>query len=182
MSIKDDYAQAMELAKAGKFEQAQALLVAHDHPKTNALLEKVNAALAAQGKGKHSKEKAVKQRSPMFVVVGVVVTLAVLIIGYMISYTVYQSMQANQRAAQTRAANLYCHRYFALDSVGVSREAFDAACDETARETVLVYHGVIDYCLSQSQNGVLTQTLLDCMEEQIPYLSERHLEAAKDAE
>lgn len=47
-NIKDDYQQAVALAKQGKFERARSLLIAHDHPKTNALLDKVNAAIATR--------------------------------------------------------------------------------------------------------------------------------------
>lgn len=52
MGIKEDYRQAIVLAKAGQFEQARALLIAHDHPKTNALLDKVNQAIASGTKQK----------------------------------------------------------------------------------------------------------------------------------
>lgn len=49
MSKQADYTKAVELAKAGKLEAAQSLLLTIDHPKATALLEKVNVAIAARG-------------------------------------------------------------------------------------------------------------------------------------
>jgi hypothetical protein len=46
--IKQDYQKAQALAKQGKYEQARKLLIVHDHPKTNALLSKVNDAINAK--------------------------------------------------------------------------------------------------------------------------------------
>lgn len=49
MGIKEDYQQAQQLAKSGKYEQARRLLIVHDHPKTNTLLAKINEVMASTG-------------------------------------------------------------------------------------------------------------------------------------
>ncbi len=49
MGIKEDYEQALELAQQNDYKKARSLLIAYDHPKTNALLDKVNQAILADG-------------------------------------------------------------------------------------------------------------------------------------
>lgn len=49
MGVKEDYQQAVNLAQQGNYKEARHLLIAHDHPKTNALLDKVNKAILADG-------------------------------------------------------------------------------------------------------------------------------------
>jgi hypothetical protein len=61
MGIKEDYQRAVELAKAGELEKAQALLITIDHPKAEAMLAKVNAAIATRG------DKASKKHGFSFV-------------------------------------------------------------------------------------------------------------------
>lgn len=81
MGIKEDYLKAVELAKAGKLEQAQALLTTVDHPKAVALLEKVNKAIAARGTSGKAIAKPKKKHNPMTVVGLIVALIALLALG-----------------------------------------------------------------------------------------------------
>jgi hypothetical protein len=176
MGIKEDYQKAMELAKAGKLEQAQALLVTINHPKAEALLEKVNRAIAARGNQVKAKPKANRLA---FVIGGTLLTLLLLIGGLTIGSYVYNILQANQQAARIRAADIYCHGYFAVEYMDLEREDFNTACELEAQSTALVYTAEIDLCLSQSQNGELTQRLLDCMEAEGVFMLGSHMEDAR---
>src|SRR5690606_22476826 len=49
LGVKEDYQRAVELAQEGNYKEARRFLIAHDHPKTNALLDKVNKAILADG-------------------------------------------------------------------------------------------------------------------------------------
>lgn len=49
LGIKEDYQRAVKLSQEGNYKEARRFLIAHDHPKTNALLDKVNKAILADG-------------------------------------------------------------------------------------------------------------------------------------
>lgn len=72
MGIKEDYQQALSLAKKGKFEQARALLLEYDHPRTNALLKKLNDAIAV------NPNRPDPQSRPVNPIVGILAALSVL--------------------------------------------------------------------------------------------------------
>jgi len=45
MGMKENYQRAVDLAKAGRYEEAQSILMGIDHPKAESLLHKVNQAM-----------------------------------------------------------------------------------------------------------------------------------------
>lgn len=47
--MQSDYERAIELIKAKRYEDAQALLMTSDHPNAEKLLDRVNKAIAARG-------------------------------------------------------------------------------------------------------------------------------------
>lgn len=47
--MQSDYERAVELIKAKRYEDAQALLMTSDHPNAEKLLDRVNKAIAARG-------------------------------------------------------------------------------------------------------------------------------------
>lgn len=166
MTPKEQYERALSLARAGDYRAAKAILERMNHPKATELLQKVNAAIAKQQpKALPDYTKLQGKRNPvMFVVFGTLLALMLLIGALAIGGTIYTTMQANQEQARQRAADTYCHRLFAIEYIELEREAFDTACQEAARWAALIYPAQIDVCLSGSQNGALTQRLLDCME------------------
>lgn len=61
MPIDTNYQRALSLAKAGKLEEAQNLLLTMDSPEAEKLLEKVNKAIAARQGSTQIKNQAVPQ-------------------------------------------------------------------------------------------------------------------------
>lgn len=52
MGIKEDYQKAVTLAKEGKYHEARNLLIVHDDERVDKLLNRINAAIAADGADK----------------------------------------------------------------------------------------------------------------------------------
>jgi hypothetical protein len=63
MPIETKYQRALNLAKQGKLEEAQNLLLTIDTPEAERLLDKVNKALAARNTSKSQQEIPKKQKS-----------------------------------------------------------------------------------------------------------------------
>lgn len=104
MGIKEDYQQALALAQEGKFEQARSLLITHDHQKTNALLKKVNDAIAS-GRGTAPEQKKVnKPRKTSKITKALLVIAMLAMIGLASYYYVQVYIPAQGQAAQIEDA------------------------------------------------------------------------------
>lgn len=57
MGIKEDYENAVALTKKGRYVEARNLLMVHDHPKTNRLLERIDTAIANDKQAPKAKNK-----------------------------------------------------------------------------------------------------------------------------
>lgn len=178
--MANEYEKALSHARAGRLETAQQILIGLEDERSEKLLAKVNKAIAARGTSATVAQVKPKKRSnPMVIVGGVLFILVLLVVVIGLGSVIYDNMQANQKALRLRAADLYCHGQFAVEAIRIEQEAFEQACEDTARDAASVQSVAIDYCLGQSQNGQLFQMLYDCMEEQNIYLSRQYIEAAK---
>lgn len=160
MSKQADYQRALELAKSGDLEQAQALLLTIDHPKAAALLEKVNKAIAAR-KAKQ-RPKASNKRPAM--IVAILVLLVVGGVAFYYGYYLPSMAQAQtftrQFAIQRICSDVYMDYYIDND---ISAKGFVDACRQEAELAIIGMEEEIDYCLSQTQNGVLKVQMLQCL-------------------
>jgi hypothetical protein len=176
VGIKEDYQKAVELAKEGNLEEAQALLTTIDHPKAVTMLAKVNAAIATRGK---TKPKASPQKSRAWLSISILFLLIAVSLAY---YGLVYIPGQEQAAVINRllAMKRHCSETFISDAIeqNISDEGYTEACNQEVDYVLNLYADEIDYCLEQSQDGALNEQFKNCLEENAVYFTGTYIRQA----
>lgn len=148
MGIKEDYQQAVGLAKQGHFKEARALIIAYDHPKTNALLQKIEQAMQTD----NSEKKVWK-----FLKQGCLTIIAILISGSIACAGLYLATNWNWFFGTGK-------QEFIAPHICTYAELYDLNCDPVKltdfymRELTTCYQqlGMIDFSSTGNRGAYLT--------------------------
>lgn len=173
--MANEYEKALSHAKAGRLETAQQILIGLEDERSEKLLAKVNKAIAARGasaqavaEGMKQADKAKQQPKASSKRPAIIIGALVLLIGLavVLYFTAYLPSQAQAQALRRQfAIDRVCSDVFMdyyIDN-DISAEGFNDACRQETEFAIRGMEEEIDYCLSQTQNGVLKAQMLQCL-------------------
>lgn len=152
------YNAAVALAKQGKYGEALKQIDGIQHPKVEALRQKITALMDADldDLSTPATTPKAKKQPPAYrrYTKALLIVLLVILTGLGVA-----GFMEYQRS--THESTMYLSIY------GVCLDVYDSSewgeCREAARSSIDIYRDEIEFCLRESQNGDLEQQFIDCL-------------------